>query len=204
MASDPHPLLAQAPLTVSPFLSLPTATPLPYSYKQLPSTLPPSILSAPPNASNPSAADPAAGAAAAAPPEPPAYIVSQTGVTATPDSILSSCVALQSHLAQLESNARATLKDWEDRRRAADLAEKRRVAPGWLDGDVKILKPENVSEGQDVQMGEASGVQQQQQQQQPQRRTSVGIKGLIERRDGIPDEREGEALDRAFGGLDLK
>ncbi|KFX89057.1 hypothetical protein V490_07257, partial [Pseudogymnoascus sp. VKM F-3557] len=27
-----HPLLAQVPLTVSPFISLPTATTLPYTY----------------------------------------------------------------------------------------------------------------------------------------------------------------------------
>lgn len=188
--TDPHHLLAQVPLTVSPFLSLPTATPLPYTYKQLPSTLPPSILSSPPaNNSDPNASS------------QPAYIVSATGTTATPDQILSSCLALQSHLTQLEQDARKTLKEWEERRKAADLAEKRRVAPGWLDGEVKILRPENVPAEQDaaVEEGEHTGSR-----QQPQRRTSVGIKGLIERRDGIPDPSEGEALDRAFGGLDIK
>lgn len=119
-------------------------------------------------------------------------------MTATPDQILASCHALQAHLTQLESNARSTLKEWEDKRAAADLAEKRRVAPGWLDGDVKLLVPENVqSQGQDVHMEDARP-------SQGQRRTSVGIKGLVERRDGVPDPREGEELDRVFGGLDIK
>jgi hypothetical protein len=103
-------------------------------------------------------------------------------------------------LAKLEQDARNSLKEWEDRRKADDLAEKRRVAPGWLDGDVKILKPENVDDGQDVSMEEA----QERRQQPQQRRTSVGIKGVLERRDGVPDPREGEELDRAFGGLGLK
>lgn len=92
------------------------------------------------------------------------------------------------------------MREWEDKRTAADLAEKRRVAPGWLDGDVKLLVPENVpsQSEQDVQMGNTG------QPQLGQRRTSVGIKGLVERRDGMPDPREGEELDRVFGGLDLK
>ncbi|KAF2113595.1 hypothetical protein BDV96DRAFT_622454 [Lophiotrema nucula] len=184
----PHPLLAQVPLTVSPFLSLPTATPLPYSYKQLPSTLPPSILSAPPTQNATSNSNEQQS-------QQPAYIVSSTGTTATPDQILTSCLALQTHLQHLEANARATLQSWEDERRAADLAEKRRVAPGWLDGQVKIIKPENAGGEEDVVMEERP---------QPQRRTSVGIKGLVERRDGVPDPRAGEELDRVFGGLDIK
>lgn len=195
---DPHPLLAQVPLTVSPFLSLPTATPLPYSYKQLPSTLPPSILSSPPTASNQSMDPGSQQQAQQLPPPPaqPAYVVSASGTSAHPDAILSSCLALQSHLQQLESSANATLKKWEDRRRAADLAEKRRVAPGWLDGDVKLLKPENVVEEEQTQMESGRPPLEQ--------RHSVGIKGLVERRDGVPDPREGEELDRVFGGLDIK
>ncbi|KAF2269324.1 hypothetical protein CC78DRAFT_529134 [Lojkania enalia] len=183
----PHPLLAQIPLTVSPFLSLPTATPLPYTYKSLPSTLPPSILST--NSQIPQLS-----------PDQPlesAYVTSQTGHTATPTQILASCHALQAHLTTLRINAQTTLQTWEAQRRAADLAEKRRVAPGWLDGDVKILRPENVS-------GDRAEEGGQQARPEPDRKTSVGIKGLVERRDGVPDPRAGEEIDRAFGGLDIK
>ncbi|KAF2734649.1 hypothetical protein EJ04DRAFT_543488 [Polyplosphaeria fusca] len=190
----PHALLAQVPLTLSPFLSLPTATPLPYTYKQLPSTLPPSILSSQNQTPNPSTDNNSSSTTTTT---TPAYVTSASGTTATPDQILSSCLALQQHLSQLESSAKQTLRNWEDARRAADLAEKRRVAPGWLDGQVKLLVPEGEGRG-----GEAMEGQQQEQQQQ--RRASVGIKGLVERRDGVPDARAGEELDRVFGGLDIK
>ncbi|KAF2703415.1 hypothetical protein K504DRAFT_177661 [Pleomassaria siparia CBS 279.74] len=198
----PHPLLAQVPLTVSPFLPLPTATTLPYTYKQLPSTLPPSILNSSHNNQNPNA-DPNQTQSS----QQPAYIVSATGVTATPDTILASCLALQSHLASLESSAKNTLGNWEERRRAADLAEKRRVAPGWLDGDVKLLVPDSSSavgqqSGQDTVMGDAEP--QGSARPQQQRRPSVGIAGLIQSRDGPQDSREGDDIDRAFGGLNLK
>ncbi|KAF2465228.1 uncharacterized protein BDR25DRAFT_337157 [Lindgomyces ingoldianus] len=210
----PHPLLAQIPLTISPFLSLPTATPLPYTYKQLPSTLPPSILSNPnpnPNSNPPNASEPNNNNnnPTSQPTPSPAYVSSASGdTTATPDAILQSCLALQSHLRTLESSARNTLLEWEDARKAADLAEKRRVAPGWLDAEVKLLVPENVAAGEaqiQGQIGEGSiGVGAGGRPPQAERRTSVGIKGLIERRDGVPDPRAGEELDRVFGGLGIK
>lgn len=141
----------------------------------------------------------------------PTYIHSASGTSAHPDQILSSCLALQSHLQTLEASAKATLQQFEERRRAAELAEKRRVAPGWLDGDVKLLRPENVGGGGDTGGDAAMGgvdadgrALAQTQGQQGQRRMSVGIKGLVEKRDGVPDQKEGEALDRAFGGLDIK
>ncbi|OAL43089.1 hypothetical protein IQ07DRAFT_524785, partial [Pyrenochaeta sp. DS3sAY3a] len=187
----PHPLLAQLPLTVSPFLSLPTSVPLPYSYKTLPSTLPPSITTPAPTNTNPNlnsnASDPHAPAPPHAnqqqPPQSAAYIYppSGTGPPATPDSILTSCTALQAHLQALEADARRTLKSWEEQRAAADLAEKRRLAPGWLDSGVHILRPENVGEGEGVGGGEDRG-----------RDGDVVMQG---------ESREGEELDRVFGGL---
>lgn len=200
---DPHPLLAQVPLTVSPFLSLPTATPLPYTYRQLPSTLPPSVLSvqSSSNSTDPSHAQSQAQQHSQ---QQPAYVVSGTGTSATPDQILASCLALQSHLQALESDARATLKAWEERRKADDLAEKRRVAPGWLDGEVKLLRPENLGV-QDADMGEAGqGQAQQAHSDVQQQRARVGINELIEKGDGVPDSREGEELDRAFGVMHLR
>jgi len=157
---DPHPLLAQVPLTISPFLSLPTATPLPYSYKTLPSTLPPSIL------------------------QKPDYVTSSAGTSAAPDAILQSCLALQQHLQKLEADARKTLKEWEDKRKAEDLAEKRRLAPGWLDSGVHILKPE-VDEGKGKEM-EVENIM----DDDPQQREAE-----------VKKEREGEELDRVFGGM---
>ncbi|KAL6704487.1 hypothetical protein ACN47E_008116 [Coniothyrium glycines] len=197
----PHPLLAQVPLTVSPFLSLPTAVPLPYSYTSLPSTLPPSILTPPSLAPQSSHNDTGTPATQAATQNPTAYVVSSTGTSATPDQILSSCVALQQHLAKLEADARHTLSDWEERRRKEDMAEKRRLAPGWLDNDVHILKPENVGgseEGQpsSVEVGVEPTQTEQQQQQQPPPPQWMDLDPQAESR-----RKEGEELDRVFGGL---
>ncbi|KAJ8118910.1 hypothetical protein OPT61_g199 [Boeremia exigua] len=172
---DPHPLLAQVPLTVSPFLSLPHSVPLPYSYVALPSTLPPSVLQS--NQSNHN--------------EPPQYVQSASGQTAHPDQILRSCTALQDHLAKLEADARKTLDEFKKRRDAEDLVEKRRVAPGWLDSGVHILKPENVDEGLKAQeQGLMDGGGQGQGQGQGQG-------------GGAAQSREAEELDRVFGGLSV-
>lgn len=168
--ADPHPLLAQVPLTVSPFLSLPHSVPLPYSYVTLPSTLPPSILQS--NQSNPN--------------EPPQYVQSASGQTAHPDQILRSCTALQEHLAKLEADARKTLEEYKKRRDAEDLAEKRRVAPGWLDSGVHILKPE-IDEGLKAQ---EQGLL----DDGPQAKQHQG---------GPTESREAEELDRVFGGLNV-
>lgn len=120
----PHPLLAQVPLTVSPFISLPTATTLPYTYKPLPSTLPQS-----------STAD-VNGA------EREEYVVSASGHAASPESIIASCQALQAHIQRTQEDAENAIRDWETGLKEEELAEKRRVAPGWLDRSEKILEPE--------------------------------------------------------------
>lgn len=165
------------PLTVSPFLALPHSVPLPYSYVTLPSTLPPSILQQ--NQPDPS--------------QPPQYIQSASGQTAHPDQILLSCTALREHLAKLEEDARKTLDIWKEKREKEELAEKRRVAPGWLDSGVHILKPENVEAERAVKAQEQGlmdgdgGIQQ---TSQPQMQGG--------------GSREAEELDRVFGGLHVK
>jgi hypothetical protein len=135
--------------------------PLPYSYKTLPSTLPSSIL------------------------QSPAYVSSASGTTSTPDAILSSCVALQQHLQKLEADARNTLNEWRDKREKEDLAEKRRLAPGWLDSGVHILKPEEVKKEEDMVVENIMD-------DDPQQREAETKKA-----------KEGEDLDRVFGGLQV-
>ena len=121
---EPHALLAQVPLTVSPFISLPTATTLPYTYKPLPSTLPPSSTSD------------ANGA------EREKYVVSASGHAASPEHIIACCQALQAHIQGTQEKAENAVKDWEKGVKEEELAEKSRVAPGWLDRPEKILQPE--------------------------------------------------------------
>ncbi|KAJ2974293.1 hypothetical protein NUW58_g8702 [Xylaria curta] len=107
-----HPLLAQVPLTVSPFVTLPTAATLPYTYKSMPSTLPP----------------PSTGITGATD-EKPKYVVSPSGHAAHPDEIVASCKALQAYIANLQEDAERELRELTERIHAQELAEKRRVAP---------------------------------------------------------------------------
>ncbi|KAK4197708.1 hypothetical protein QBC40DRAFT_285074 [Triangularia verruculosa] len=187
-----HPLLQQVPLTVSPFVNLPTATTLPYTYKPMPSALPPS-------ASGVGATD-ATGESIQ-----PKYVVSPSGHAAHPNDIIASCRALRDHIAKLTSDAEAEIKAIDERIKAAELAEKRRLAPGWLDSDVRVLQPERKSVALDgsglesigeLSLGESgqSGHEQRQQQQH-----GHGPGGASEM--AVPDE--GEELDRAFGRLEM-
>ena len=174
----PHPLLAQIPLTVSPFISLPTATTLPYTYKPLPSTLPPS-----------STAD-SSGT------EREDYIVSRSGHAASPSEIIASCQALQRHIDEVQHGAEQTVKDWEQELKNQELAEKRRVAPGWLDREEKILEPKRTSISStltlpdgDVQQRDILG-RQNEEALPPDRKSAMSMTA-------------GDELDRAFGGIGL-
>lgn len=156
---------------MSPFISLPTAVTLPYTYKTVPSSLPPSITVNPDGA------------------EKPKYVVSAGGHAAHPEEIIASCKGLQEHIRKTKEQALQTIKQWEDGIKERELAEKRRIAPGWLDRDEKILqptkavKPRNQADLLDRQGSEDD---------------TAAMPFAI-----IPF-REGEELDRAFGGLDLK
>ncbi|MCJ1448239.1 MAG: hypothetical protein MMC23_008753 [Stictis urceolatum] len=171
MADDgSHPYLQQIPLTVSPYVSLPTATTLPYTYKSFPSTLPPSSTGE--DADNPK----------------PKFVVSQSGHAAHPDEIIASCHALQDHLRKMQDDAEATLRQWQNDIKERELAEKRRVAPGWLDREEKILepvrRPDPDAQSENIMDMEDGGPVQQ---------------SLTQARNA-----EGEALDRAFGDLAVR
>lgn len=139
-----HPLLAQIPLTVSPFVSLPTAATLPYTYKPMPSTLPPSSSGITTTTSS-ADADPTSTLSSSTD-NKPRYVVSASGHAAHPDDIIASCRALQSHVAAMQADAERELADLDRRVRDRELAEKRRVAPGWLDSSARLLEPEKKAE----------------------------------------------------------
>jgi hypothetical protein len=174
---EPHPLLAQIPLTVSPFISLPTATTLPYTYKTIPTTLPSSV-TIDPNAPN----------------QKGRYVVSASGHAAHPDEILASCRALEADLKKAQTDAQATIREWEESIKQRELAEKRRVAPGWLDRDEKLLQPITATKSQSPPTSSILD-------QQPSREEAAAS-GTSPA--AVPSSKEGEELDRAFGGLDVK
>lgn len=174
ICKGPHHLLEQVPLTVSPFVSLPTATTLSYNYKTMPSAIPPSTLGIPAASDDPSA-------------QPkPKYIVSGSGHAAHPEDIISSCRALQAHVSKMQEDAERELREFEERIRERELAEKRRVAPGWLDSEARLLEPERTGADQQNLMDKESEEQKASTAANP------------------PATDEGAELDRAFGVMALK
>ncbi len=177
---------------MSPFVSLPRATTLPYTYKTLPSTLPP----------------PPAGSAPAS--EPPGLVVSaSSGHAAHPDEIIESCRGLLAHLERREEAAERAVREWEQGIRERELAEKRSLAPGWLDREEKLLQPERPAavagdlhtaalgfdaQGQGQTFSSASPSSQHQRHGPSGNGGGGGMAAL-------PAKDEGEELDRAFGVL---
>ncbi|KAL8786054.1 MAG: hypothetical protein Q9213_003037 [Squamulea squamosa] len=171
----PHPLLAQIPLTVSPFISLPSAPALPYTYKPLPSTLPPSA-TADDNGN-----------------EQEKIVLSKSGHAASPEDIIASCQALQAHIQKMQDDAERTIREWEDNLREEELAEKRRVAPGWLDREEKILQPAKSATGM-------AGPGQGQSANLMDHQADEG--SIITMQQTVPTG-EGDELDRAFGSMTM-
>ncbi|KAJ5089107.1 hypothetical protein N7532_007791 [Penicillium argentinense] len=172
-SNRPHPLLAQVPLTVSPFINLPTSITLPYTYKSVPSTLPPSATVDPIN-----------------PDAKARYVVSSSGEHAAhPGEILAACQSLEHHLKKNRQESEDAIKLWEESIQQRELAEKRRVAPGWLDRDEKLLQPSRSAmspEAKGESLLDSSSADQ-----------GTSMPSMVPRN-------EGEELDRAFGGLDVK
>ncbi|KAL2760408.1 hypothetical protein ACRALDRAFT_1078862 [Sodiomyces alcalophilus JCM 7366] len=178
-------LLEQVPLTVSPFVSLPSAPTLSYNYKPMPSSLPPSITDPSPT-TGPSATNPPSdGVSAASTPQKPKYVVSSSGHAAHPEDIIASCRALKDHIARMEADAERELREFEERIRERELAEKRRVAPGWLDSDARLLEPER--------RGQPAPAEATKEESAP---PPGGDKGPSEM-----GTDQGAELDRVFGGL---
>lgn len=118
----------------------------------------------------------------------PRYVVSNTGHAAHPDDIMASCQALHAHVMKLQEDAERDLREFDQRIKDRDLAEKRRLAPGWLDSDARLLEPEKSTPVQQQATGDKNN------------------EGQIQTPGGHPggsDPEKGAELDRAFGGMQL-
>lgn len=145
---------------------------LPYTYRSAPTSLPPSLVAESGDGSKPK------------------YVISSSGHSASPDDIIASCNALLKHIRENAEASENAIQDWEEGIKQKELAEKRRVAPGWLDRDEKILEP--VKANEEVKKGASllDGVD--------------AEDHAAPQMPAIQATREGEELDRAFGGLGLK
>lgn len=90
------------------------------------------------------------------------------------------------------NEADGAINAWEESIQQRDLAEKRRVAPGWLDRDEKLLQPSRTSMSPKTQGGPESLLD-----------SSSADQGASNLPSMVP-RNEGEELDRAFGGLGVK
>lgn len=164
------------PLTVSPFVSLPTAATLSYNYKSMPSSLPLSSLGIPAAPDGSSSEQPR-----------PKFVISPSGHAASPDDIVASCTSLLQHLTNLQESAEKELQRFENDTRERDLAERRRLAPGWLDSEARLLEPQKTTASQALDSASTLASQ----TDPPTESQSEVDKG-------------GEELDRAFGSMALK
>jgi hypothetical protein len=122
------------------------------------------------------------------------YVLSASGHAAHPDEIIASCQALAEHMKKMQADSEAAIRDWEESIKQRELAEKRRVAPGWLDREEKILQPMSV--GSSGREGSAAGPSLLDHPSAEQSRADSTP--------AIAPRSEGEELDRVFGGLGLK
>lgn len=97
----------------------------------------------------------------------------------------------------MQEDAERTIREWEANLQEEELAEKRRVAPGWLDREEKILQPTKTKDHN--QSGNTPV---------PNQGQSANI--MDQELDVRPDpmqqpvqSQEGDELDRAFGGIAL-
>jgi len=126
-------------------------------------------------------------------------VVSPSGHAAHPDEIIASCKALQAYIQKVQDDADRELKAWQEAIYARELAEKRRVAPGWLDSDARILEPEKKNAS-----GEAVGGSEMTEGHLMDAGVSSADAPSLRHTPVAAPSREGDELDRAFGGLDLK
>jgi hypothetical protein len=94
----------------------------------------------------------------------------------------------------MQDDAERELREWDERIRQRELAEKRRVAPGWLDRDERILEPEKKDDIHPIAATTSSAL--------PNQMSGVSVSAA--RAPALARNREGDELDRAFGGLALQ
>ena len=94
----------------------------------------------------------------------------------------------------MQENAERTIREWEDNLRKEQLAEKRRLAPGWLDRDEKILQPAKMAAGSVVpEQGQSANLM----DQQADETSDVQMQQPVA-------SQEGDELDRAFGSMTMR
>ncbi len=135
----------------------------------------------------------------------PKFVTSASGHAEHPDDILASCEALHAYIDKVKEDADKEIREWEEEIKSRELAEKRRVAPGWLDSESHLLMPSRkdggVGSGVGGEMRDGKGTGNEGSLMDSD--ASNGEASKLGESLSEQVEREGEEMDRVFGGLAL-
>lgn len=102
----------------------------------------------------------------------------------------------------MQKEGERVLREWEEQVKGEELREKRRVAPGWLDREERVLEPERktglLGSGDDGLGGPAGIIG------HGQNKTTAGSEITIQGQQGPLQNAAGDELDRAFGSMELR
>lgn len=102
----------------------------------------------------------------------------------------------------MQREGERVLREWEEKVKGEELSEKRRVAPGWLDREERVLEPErktgSLGSGDDG-LGGPAGIGGHRQNE-----TTAGSEINIQGQQGPLQNAAGDELDRAFGSMELR
>lgn len=118
--------------------------------------------------------------------------MSSGGQAYNPDELVQSSHNLEQHIHSKQDEAEKTISEWQKRIKDRELAEKRRVAPGWLDRDEKILRPEKPALSPSVASALPNLMD-----QDPAGASPSKMSAYLDSTSG--SNTEGEQLDQAFG-----
>lgn len=102
----------------------------------------------------------------------------------------------------MQKEGERVLREWEEQVKGEELREKRRVAPGWLDREERVLEPERktglLGSGDDKPGGPAGIIGHR------QNKTTAGSEVTIQGQQVPLQNAAGDELDRAFGSMELR
>lgn len=103
----------------------------------------------------------------------------------------------------MQREGERVLREWEEQVKGEELREKRRVAPGWLDREERVLEPErktgSLGSRDDDGLGGPAGIGGHRQNE-----TTAGTEIIKQGQQGPLQNAAGDELDRAFGSMELR
>lgn len=126
-----------------------------------------------------------------------------SGHKASPEDIIASCKRLGEWVDDMQREGERVLREWEEQVKGEELREKRRLAPGWLDREERVLEPERKTGSlgsRDEGLGGPAEIRGHRQNERTAR-SEITKQG---QQQGPLRNAAGDELDRAFGSMELR